>query len=242
MVKKNLIAITAVICCIVVGGSGVWCSAVCKSSPCTQVCIVVKDSVKRQFVDAFELEYYLKRHACYPQGDSMRIVDCHAIEQCLLKHEMVREAECYKSPFGKVYIDVSQRVPVMYVVANDGCYYVDSDRLIMPARKQIAAEVPVFRGAVSQRAATEEYYDFVTWLSNHTYWSKRVGEIYVSHPKHLVLSQKKQREKIILGALDGYEQKLAKLRKIYTKGTVLVDSVGYQVYDLRFDGQVVAKK
>ena len=85
IVKKNLIAITAVICCIVVAGSGVWCSAVCKSSPCTQVCIVVKDSVKRQFVDAFELEYYLKRHACYPQGDSMRIVDCHAIEQCLLK-------------------------------------------------------------------------------------------------------------------------------------------------------------
>lgn len=242
IVRNVLLAVVVVCCLSAVVWGGAWCSAQKDDSSCSDVCIVVQDSLQRAYVDADELMIHLKQKGLYPLGKSMDVVDCHAIEACLQGHDMVREVECYKSPFGKVYIDVSQRVPVMYVVANDGCYYVDSDRLIMPARKQIAAEVPVFRGAVSQRAATEEYYDFVTWLSNHTYWSKRVGEIYVSHPKHLVLSQKKQREKIILGALDGYEQKLAKLRKIYTKGTVLVDSVGYQVYDLRFDGQVVAKK
>ena len=59
MFKKILILTTAVICCTVVIGGGVWCSAVSESSPCTQVHILVKDSVQRQFVDALELEQYL---------------------------------------------------------------------------------------------------------------------------------------------------------------------------------------
>ena len=56
------------------------------------------------------------------------------------------------------------------------------------------------------------------------------------------MSQKEQNEKIILGALDEYEMKLTKLRKVYSKGAALVDSMGYRAYDLRFDGQVVARK
>ena len=165
MVKKILISTAAVVCCMAVVGGGVWCSVVCKSSPCTQVCIVVKDSVKRQFVDAFELEHYLKRNACYPQGDSMRMVDCYAIEQCLLRHDMVRKAECYKSPFGKVSIAVSQRVPVLAVVSNNGCYYVDSDRRVMPIRGELDHRLHVLKGAVTERAAREEYFDF--WFCDY---------------------------------------------------------------------------
>lgn len=242
MVKKNLIAITAVICCIVVAGSGVWCSAVCKSSPCTQVCIVVKDSVKRQFVDAFELEYYLKRHACYPQGDSMRIVDCHAIEQCLLKHEMVREAECYKSPFGKVHITISQRIPVLAVVSSNGYYYVDSDRRVMPIRGEVDKNLPMLNGAVTERAAMTEYFDFVSWLRDDKYWKERIRAIHVKTSKYIVLTQEGSDAKIILGELEDYEDKLAKLRQLYTKGFDQIGYPEYREYDLRFDNQVVGRK
>jgi hypothetical protein len=80
------------------------------------------------------------------------------------------------------------------------------------------------------------------WLDENPYWGERVREVHVSNPKYLVLSQKEQNEKIILGALDEYEMKLTKLRKVYSKGAALVDSMGYRAYDLRFDGQVVARK
>ena len=242
MVKKILISTAAVVCCMAVVGGGVWCSVVCKSSPCTQVCIVVKDSVKRQFVDAFELEHYLKRNACYPQGDSMRMVDCYAIEQCLLRHDMVRKAECYKSPFGKVHISLQQRVPVLAVVNNDGCYYVDTDRKVMPVRGEIGGTVIVLRGAVNKRAATEEYFDFVEWLSENNYWSGRIRTIHVQTPKYVVLTQEGIRAKIILGELVGYEKKLGNLRNLYTKGLDKMGYPDYREYDLRYAKQVVGRK
>lgn len=241
-VKKILLWVLAVCSLVAVVWCGAWCSAQVDVSLCEEVQIVLHDSLCRQYVDADELEVYLKRADVYPLGKTMEAVDCHAIEQCLQGHDMLRKVECYKSPFGVVHIGVTQRVPVLYVVTNDGCYYVDSDRLVMPVRKQINVDVPVLKGAVSERAAREEYYDFVAWLDDDSYWGARVKSVHVSHPKHVVLHQEAPDAKIIIGALEGYEKKLAKLRKVYTKGAMLIDSIGYSAYDLRFEGQVVGKK
>lgn len=89
-------------------------------------------------------------------------------------------------------------MPVLSVVSNDGCYYVDSDRRIMPAHKQIGVDIPVFRGTVSQRAATEEYFDFVMWINNDKYWSLRIKDVYVANPKSLILTQEGERAKSCL--------------------------------------------
>lgn len=242
MVKKILILIAAVVCCVAVVVGGVWCSAQCGSSLCDEVYLVVEDSTKRQFVDAEELIYFLDSKDCYPLGDSMRHVDCHAIEACLEEHEMVRSAECYKSPFGKVHISLQQREPVLAVVNNDGCYYVDTDRKVMPMRGEIDEAVIVVRGAVSKRAATEEYFDFVEWLCENNYWSGRIRTIHVQTPKYVVLTQEGIRAKIILGELVGYEKKLGNLRNLYTKGLDKMGYPDYREYDLRYAKQVVGRK
>lgn len=242
MVKKILILIAAVVCCVAVVVGGVWCSAQCGSSLCDEVYLVVEDSTKHQFVDAEELIYFLDSKDCYPLGDSMRLVDCHAIEVCLEEHEMVRSAECYKSPFGKVHISLQQREPVLAVVNNDGCYYVDTDRKVMPMRGEIDEAVIVVRGAVSKRAATEEYFDFVEWLSENNYWSGRIRTIHVQTPKYVVLTQEGIRAKIILGELVGYEKKLGNLRNLYTKGLDKMGYPDYREYDLRYAKQVVGRK
>lgn len=242
MVKKIFLIVTVVLCCGVVGWGGVWCSAQRDNSPCTAVRIVVEDSLERQFVDADELEGYLKQHRFYPVGNTMAEIDCHAIEACLQGHDMVREVECYKSLFGCVNIVVAQRVPKLQVVANDGCYYVDTDRGVMPVRKQMEVDVLVFKGAVSSRAATEEYFDFVDWLSSNRYWRTKISDVYVSDPKHIVLDQKGENTKIVLGSLDGYSEKLNKLQKLYTKGFNQIGYPDVREYDLRFTGQVVGRK
>ena len=242
MIKKILILTTSALCCIVVVGGGVWCSTQYDSSLCNEVIVVVEDGVNHQFVGAEELIYFLDAKQYYPQGDSMRSVNCHAIEQCLEQHDMVRVAECYKSPLGKVHIKVQQRVPVLAVVTNDGCYYVDSDRKVMPIRGEMDESIFVVRGAVSKRAATEEYYDFVAWLGESNYWCKRIRTIHVHNPKYLVLTQDGMPAKIILGELSGYEKKLGNLRNLYTKGLDKMGYPDYREYDLRYAKQVIGRK
>lgn len=240
-VTKVLLTVVTTVCCAAVLVGGIWCSRQADTSLCTQVDVVVEDSVSRQYVDAMELEGYLKARGCYALTKAMSEVDCHMIEQALLKHEMIRTASCYKTPFGAVRIRVTQRVPVLCVKTAEGNYLVDADRRVMPYRSGMKLDVPVFTGAISKCAATEEYYDFVLWLQDNSYWGERIRDVYVRNPKLVVLSQKDYSAKIVLGKLDGYEDKLARLRSLYKKG---FDVLGYpecRELDLRYAGQVVRR-
>ena len=217
MVKKIVLLSVAILCCVAVVWGGAWCSAQRDSSPCAEVQIVVKDSLERQFVDADELASYLRRHRLYPLGLSMESVDCHAIECCLQGHEMVRKVECYKSSFGTVCVDVTQRVPVLSVVANDGSYYVDSDRRVMPVRKQIDVDVTVFRGVVGPRAATEEYYDFVLWLRDNHYlcsYGERFNQPYQQYIEQGLFTMKQN-----VFSVDG-EMRTRNTTKVTGKGQI----------------------
>ena len=184
----------------------------------------------------------LQREGLVPKGLSMEEISCQAIEDCLMKHDMVRTAECFKLVNGGVCVRVTQRVPALYVMSNEGAYYVDTDREIMPVCKTIDVDVPRFKGAVGKRAATEEYFDFALWLTKNRYWKSRIQDVQVVNPKHLVLHQKDDRGKIILGDLSQYEHKLDKLQKLYTKGLEYIDYQNYREYDLRYQGQVIGRK
>lgn len=222
--------------------AGIWTSHLPADAPCAQVYITVEDSTERQFVTARDLETYLSRAGLDMQGKPMDEIDCAAVEQCLLSHDLIRTAECYKSPQNDVYVEVTQRVPVLYVVANDGCYFVDSDRKIMPLRASVKADVPTLEGAVSRRAATQEYYDFAQWLSRDKYWGPRISRVQVSSPRNVVLVQRNMAARVQLGALDGYERKMRKLEKLYTQAGNIIEDIPYKEYDLRFTGQVVGRK
>jgi cell division protein FtsQ len=112
----------------------------------------------------------------------------------------------------------------------------------MPVRQSIEVNVPVFKGAVGKRAASEEYYDFAQWLVRNRYWNTRIKHVHVHSPKYLVLAQRDAMGDIILGELDGYEDKMQRLQKLYTKGFDKIGYDNYREYDLRFDGQVVGRK
>ena len=240
-VKRIILIVIATICCIAVLTGATICSLQPDSSTCERVDVVVKDSTERQYVSATELEYYLKSQKLYCQGHAMESIDCHVIEQALLKHKMIRTATCYKNPFGAVQVRVTQRVPVLCVKGRSEVYLVDMDRNIMPYPKCGTVDVPVFTGSVTKSVATTEYYDFVMWLKGNSYWSKRIKSVYVKSSNYLVLSQEDHDAKIILGRLDDYENKLDRLRTLYKKG---FEKVGYpecRELDLRFDGQVVKR-
>ena len=80
------------------------------------------------------------------------------------------------------------------------------------------------------------------WLSQEEYWGKRIQQVHVINPTYLVLLQENDSAKILLGELDGYESKLAKLHALYTKGFERIGYPNYKEYDLRFAKQVVGRE
>lgn len=222
--------------------AGVWSAAQPNGALCREVQIVVTDSAKRQFVGEGELHRCLTKAGIHAVGLPMDSIPCQEIEDCLRKHPMVRTAECYKTNGSAVCVRVTQRIPVLYVVSNDGCYYIDSDRKVMPVRASVRVQVPTFEGAISQRAAATAYFDFAQWLREDDYWASRIKSVRVNSPKDIVLLQRNMNARIVLGDLTDYEQKMNKLRLLYTKGFDQLGYTDYREYDLRFAGQVVGRK
>lgn len=222
--------------------TAIWASRRPVEAPCAWLKVEVTDSLQRRFVKSNELCMLLQREGLSPVGKQMDAVSCQAIEDCLLGHDMIRTAECCKLANGGVRVRVTQRVPALYIRGNDGNYYVDEDRKVMPVRTAIEVDVPVFKGAVGKRAATEEYYDFAQWLMANRYWKTRIKYVHVHTPKYLVLAQNEVKGDIVLGELAGYEKKMGRLQKLYTKGFDKIGYKDYREYDLRFDGQVVGRR
>ena len=239
---KTIIAwVSAAVVVISVIGIAIWASHQPKEKPCARLEVVITDSLQRRFVERQELRQWIYREGLLPEGKWQHEISCHAIEECLLKHEMVRTAECYKSHDGLVCVRITQRVPALYVVSGEGNYYVDADREIMPVRKSINVDVPKFKGAVGKRAAREEYFDFAQWLMDNRYWNDRIDYVKVHNAKYLVLAQTGDMGDIVLGDLSNFEQKLDKLKKLYTDGFDHIGYKPYREYDLRYDGQVVGR-
>lgn len=241
-IKTIISIVSAVLLVATLSVVACWAAQRPTQLPCAWLRVEVTDSLDRRFVESDELRRMLQREGLVPKGLSMEEISCQAIEDCLMKHDMVRTAECFKLVNGGVCVRVTQRVPALYVMSNEGSYYVDTDREIMPVCKTIDVDVPRFKGAVGKRAATEEYFDFALWLTKNRYWKSRIQDVQVVNPKHLVLHQKDDRGKIILGDLSQYEHKLDKLQKLYTKGLEYIDYQNYREYDLRYQGQVIGRK
>lgn len=241
-IKTIIASVSAVLLVTAMSVAALWASHVSSDTVCQKVEIVLRDSAAHQFVTTAELLRTLQQAGLSPLGTKMDQISCQAIEDRMLQHDMVRTAQCYKSPAGTVFVEITQRVPMLYVQTADGNYYVDTDRRVMPVRSTIHVQVPVLKGAVSQRAATEEYYDFVQWLNSDRYWQERITQIHVRNPKHIVLTQREVAGTIVLGELKDYQEKMARLRKLYVKGFDEIGYTSYKEYDLRFAGQVVGRK
>jgi cell division protein FtsQ len=241
MKKKMLVLACAILLSIATWVVGAWASKQPTDAVCQRLEILLCDSAQHQFVSVDELQRTLQRRALLPMGKRWDEVSCQEIEQCLLQHDMIRTAECYKKSTGDVCVRLTQRVPMLYVTTAEGSYYVDTDRKIMPVRSSIQVAVPIFKGNISQRAATEEYFDFVSWLMNDNYWRQRITQIHVRNPKQHVLTQLHVEGNILLGDLNGYEQKMERLRKLYVKGFDKIGYKSYKEYDLRYQGQVVGR-
>jgi len=87
-----------------------------------------------------ELKGILQQKGIYPIGKKMERISTKSLERELSKHPLIDEAECYKTPSGKVCVEVTQRIPILRVMsANGQNYYLDNKGTIMPPEAKCVA-------------------------------------------------------------------------------------------------------
>lgn len=223
---------------------GMCCGRACRpDTVCTVLRYNITDAKERLYLSEDELNGLLRAQDAYPIGKPLSQVSLQRIEDVVQTNPMVRTVQCHTNPRGEVNIRLTQREPLLKVITADDSYIVDSDRKRMPLRESIKDTMLTATGKVGLQMATHSIADFAEWLRDDAYWRTRIKYIDVRTPHYVrLLPANADSEIIVLGDLDGYEDKLHKLRTFYEGGGEMVRAKQYKELDLRFDGQVVGRK
>lgn len=208
---------------------------------CDDVEIILLDKNKIELIDVIDVEKFLVSQDLYPLGKKLSEIQTESIENTLHRNEMIKSAECYATPSGKVYIKIGQRIPKFRVIGRSN-YYIDTERKKIKTSTDYTAYLPIVSGYVSEEMAMGDLFDFICFLEKNSFWDAQIEQIYVRPDKKVELVPRVGDSIILLGTLDNYEAKLEKLKKLYTKAFNVIGWNHYKMIDLQYNGQIVCTK
>ena len=221
-------------------------ATVLNGKPTEAVCpgmeLVINDSIDYGFISKREILRLLNDKKLSPIGKKISEINVRELEEELKKHPLIGNAECYRTPGNRIGIEITQRVPILRVMAANGeQYYIDDKAHTMPVPNS-AANVAIVTGHVDKAFATKELYEFGMFLQKNPLWKAQIQQINVTTAKELELVPQVGDHIIFLGKPNHYENKFERLKTFYKKG---LNEIGWNKYSrisLEFDNQIICTK
>lgn len=210
---------------------------------CRNFYITVRDSVDRHFITAADIYRFVDEAKLNPQGKPCGAIDPMTIEKCVSQIELLTQVECYYERDGDVYLDVSQRQPVMRVITEYGDdYYLDSNGKRLSIDNCYAVDVPLVTGYVDDVIYSTHLLPLVESIEAHPFWSHQILQICVTESHEITLYPRVGDHVILLGGISNHEEKLQSVLAIYQQ---IIPEVGWNAYDtisVKYNDQVVCTR
>lgn len=212
------------------------------------------------------------RSIIYCKGDSLigshrETINLSNYERLINQHPSVQKAQLYSSVDGKLFINVWQRKPLIRVMNNLSTgYYIDNQGRYMPLSDNYTARVIIansccadiipndsvvsgFSDGVQSLAHVEpgksmlaDLYILAKYINSDTLWNAMFEQVYINTDNEIELIPKVGNHKIIIGKVEGLEQKFKNLKLFYIKGLNRKGWDNYEVINLKFKNQIVCTK
>ncbi|MDR1601299.1 MAG: cell division protein FtsQ [Tannerella sp.] len=207
-----------------------------------ELIVIIKDSADRHFLHKNDIIASLKNANLYPVNRFVSQINTNEIEKQIVKNMLVRTVSAYKTPSGKIKIEILQKMPVLRVFSANGSYYVDDLGRTMPTDFQYATYLPVASGNIEKSFAMSDLYKFALFLQKHEFWNSQIEQIYVHPNKEVELVPRIGNQRIILGDFSNFKEKMDKLQLFYEQ---VIPKTGWEKYDiinLKYRDQIVCTK
>lgn len=212
-----------------------------KATVCTKVCIDISEASASGFLNSDGVKQLLEQERLYPLAQPMQFVSTRQIEEALAKNPFVEDAECYKTQNGHVCINLTQRLPVLHVMLDNGEeYYVDAEGRFLPHIN--VADLPVATGQITRNYAQKVLAPMAATILADKFWNSQVEQIHVLTDGTVELVPRVGDHIIYLGAPNNISNKLERLRKFYKYGLSHAGWSRYERINVEFSNQIICKK
>ena len=209
---------------------------------CTQVDINIQGGKVEGFLGTTEIKEQLKSAKIFPQGQPMKQIDVRKIEDAIRKNPFVETAECYKVQGGRIKIDLTQRLPVVRVKAQNGDdYYVDAYGELMP-NTRFVSDLVIATGNISRNYAKKKLSRWGSLILQNPFWHSQIEQINILEDGTVEMVPRIGDHIVYLGNATNIQQKLDRLEKFYRYGLSEAGWNKYSYINLEFDNQIICKK
>lgn len=213
-----------------------------KATVCSEVRINIDNEMQDGFLNSKEIKTILEKNNVYPLAKSMASVNARQIEETLQKNPFIEEAECYKTQSGHVCIRLTQRMPTIHVMAQNGDnYYLDTQGGIMPETK-VASDMVIATGWINRKYAQKTLASVANTIMRDRFWQNQIVQINVLFDGTIEIVPRVGEHVVYLGAPLNIEKKLDRLRKFYQYGLNQAGWNKYAYINIEFDNQIICKK
>ena len=207
-----------------------------------QVYVNVTDSLVSHFITPTEVTEVLSQKGLRITGNKLSALNRDEVKNTVKTLSGIKNAVVYSTPDGSLFIEVSQRTPVMRYVAPFTSYYSDSEDKEMALSAHYSARVLVVSGAGDKKFIRDSLFGMVNAIRSEPFLDELVEEISVNPDHTLEILPRVGDQRILFGDASNYDWKLEKLKVFYKQGLPNVGWDRYSKIDLRFSNQVVGRK
>lgn len=223
---------------------------------CRKVSIQIQDESTNGFISVQDIKRRLVRLQLYPIEKPLATINVRKIEETLKQSPFVKSVECYKTEGGEVCINVTQRMPIIRIKANNGDdYYIDDNYRVMP-NSHYTSNLVIATGYIDRRFATSFLAPMSMTINESDLWRNQIVQIHVKQDRSIELVPRVGQHIIYIGKLpvnislknkgkdiqSFLSKKLTRLEKFYKYGLSQAGWNKYEYINLEFDNQIICKK
>ena len=209
---------------------------------CEGIRVEIIDSIPDGFITDEYVRSILTRNQISPEGMKISEVSLEQIEQLMLEESHIERASCYYDAAGRLCIKVVPQQPILHVISQKGeDYYLSSTGLSM-STGTFNVDLCVATGNITKKFAAEHLLEFARYIHDDLFWSEQIEQIHVVSPEEIELYPRVGQHVIELGSVNGFQEKLGRLRTFYREGLERVGWNKYSKISLAYDGQVVCTR
>jgi len=177
-------------------------------------------------------------------------VPLNDIENRLLGHPFVREAEAFIGQKGMLQVKLKQHKPIARIArpgAADG--YITSEGKIIPMSNSYTSRVLIVEGDFAEKLMNQgeimtempELLELIYFITEDEFWSAQITEIIINSPSDIQLYQQVGQQVIELGDARDLEDKFEKIEVFYKE---ILPRKGWNAYhrvSVKFKNQIVCE-
>ena len=225
--------------------------------PCHAVQVHIPDSLQLGFVTANEVKSMVMKSQGAFLGKPIKDIHTEKIEKDLERHPYIRTAEAYKDVKGILHVEVFQRRPVVKVYLRGGkILFLDDTGHLLPFSRHYPVHLLTASGKIplpsGRKYSTvedlpegnplQDIYHMALFIDKHPFWKAQIEQIYVDGSGEYSLTPRVGAHAILLGDASAFEEKMKKLKILYTHALNNLGWNNYTQINLKFKNQIVCTR